>query len=503
MEPLAAGDPRQVGVYRLRFRLGAGGMGRVYLGFSPAGRAVAVKVIRPEFARDPAFIRRFASEVRAAEAVSGAYTAPVVAAGPDDDPPWLATVFVAGPSLSEVVAEAGPLPEAAVWRLAGGLAEALQAVHARDLVHRDLKPANVLLATDGPRVIDFGISRALQGAALTATSMTVGTPSFMSPEQAEGRRVGPASDVFSLGSVIAFAATGAAPFGGEEPITTVYRVVHAEPDLSSVPVPFRDLVTRCLAKDPTSRPTLAQVIEAVMTASAAYPDASATDFWPEPVAALVTSRQDSLRAQVPSSANFNPAETATPIPHEPTATGTPIPREPMAAGAPVPYPPTAADTPRERTRLGPPVAPTGPLGAQPEGPDGEPAGAAADGRPRRRRTLLLAGVAAAVIVAVAGVGAALAASSHGGSPSPAHTHTSPPAAGAQATVQQHHPTASPTRPQATSAAPPATTAPATTAPPTTAPPTTASPTPAATTAPATTAPPTTAPTAQTPVTGPP
>ena len=513
MEPLAAGDPRQIGIYRLRFRLGAGGMGQVYLGFSPAGRAVAVKVIRPEFARDPAFLRRFASEVRAAEAVSGAYTAPVVAAGPDDDPPWLATVFVAGPSLSDVVAEAGPLPEAAVWRLAGGLAEALQAVHARDLVHRDLKPANVLLAPDGPRVIDFGISRALEGAALTATSMTVGTPSFMSPEQAEGRRVGPASDVFSLGSVIAFAATGSAPFGGGEPITTVYRVVHAEPDLSSVPVPFRDLVTRCLAKDPASRPTLAQVIEAVMTASAAYPDASATDFWPEPVAALVISRQESLRAQVPSSANFDPAAAPTPIPHEPTAAGTPIPAEPMAAYAPVPYPPTEAATPR--TRPGAPVLPTGPLGAQPEGPRGEPAGAPAEDRPRRRRTLLLAGAAAAVIVAAAGVGAALAASSHGGSPSPARTHTSPPAASAQATVQQHRPTASPTPPQATAAAPPAptaapTAAPATTAPPTTAPSTIASPTPAqpsrtvappaATTAPASTAPAATAP-AHVPATG--
>ena len=197
-------------------------------------------------------MRRFGQEVRAAEAVSGAYTAPVVAAGPDDDPPWLATVFVPGPSLSDVVDEAGPLPEAAVWRLAGGLAEALQAVHARGLVHRDLKPANVLLAADGPRVIDFGISRALEGTALTAKSMIVGTPAFMSPEQAQGRPVGPPSDVFSLGSVIAFAATGASPFGGGEPLTTVYRIVHAEPDLSGVPAPFRDLVAGCLAKIPES-----------------------------------------------------------------------------------------------------------------------------------------------------------------------------------------------------------------------------------------------------------
>ena len=163
MEPLATDDPRQVGVFRLQSRLGAGGMGRVYLGYSPGGRAVAVKIVHPELARDPEFMLRFRREVEAAEAVSGAYTAPVVGAGPDDSPPWLATAFVAGPSLDGLVERAGPLPEAAVWRLAGGLTEALQAIHARGLVHRDLKPGNILIAVDGPRVIDFGISRATAG----------------------------------------------------------------------------------------------------------------------------------------------------------------------------------------------------------------------------------------------------------------------------------------------------------------------------------------------------
>ena len=172
-------------MYRLRARLAAGGMGQVFLGYSPAGRAVAVKVIHRELARDPEFRTRFRREVAAACAVSGAYTAPVVAAGPDDDPPWLATVFVPGPSLAEAVGAAGPLPAASVWRLAGGLVEALQAVHSCGLVHRDLKPANILLALDGPRVIDFGISRALERTAMTSTGMIVGTPSFMSPEQAE------------------------------------------------------------------------------------------------------------------------------------------------------------------------------------------------------------------------------------------------------------------------------------------------------------------------------
>ncbi|MGH3165745.1 MAG: serine/threonine-protein kinase, partial [Trebonia sp.] len=196
-------DPRTVGEFRLRARLGAGGMGRVYLGSSPAGRAVAVKVVHPELAGDPEFRRRFGQEVAAARAVSGMYTAPVVAAGLHDDPPWLATAFVPGPSLADLVSRHGPLPESAVWRLAAGLTEALEAVHSRSLVHRDLKPGNVLVAEDGPHLIDFGISRALDGTSLTRTGMVVGTPGYMSPEQAEGRPAAPASDVFSLGCVLA------------------------------------------------------------------------------------------------------------------------------------------------------------------------------------------------------------------------------------------------------------------------------------------------------------
>ena len=301
MEPLAADDPQQVGGYRLHARLGAGGMGQVFLGFSPAGRAVAVKVIHRQFARDPGFVRRFGREVEAAKAVSGAYTAPVVAAGPGDDPPWLATVFVPGPSLAEVIARTGPLPEPAVWRLAGGLIEALQAVHACGLVHRDLKPANVLLAADGPRLIDFGISRALEGAATAETSLIVGTPAYMSPEQVEGLPVRPASDVFALGSLIAFAATGTAPFGAGNsgPIVVAYRVVNAQPDLSRVPVPLTSLVTACLAKKPAERPQLAQLTEAVRDGSAPYQAGWTGSYWPEPVAGMVSSRQDSFHPPSP------------------------------------------------------------------------------------------------------------------------------------------------------------------------------------------------------------
>ena len=292
LESLAPGDPRNVGAYELRARLGSGGMGRVYLGLSGGGRAVAVKVIHPELAQDLEFRARFRQEVAAAQAVSGAFTAPVVAAGPDDDPPWLATAFVPGPSLGEAVAAGGPLPVTSAWRLAAGLVEALGAVHAAGLVHRDLKPANVLLAEDGPRVIDFGISRALAGTQVTAAGMTVGTPGFMSPEQAQGGPPSPASDVFSLGGTLAFSVTGVSPFGDGTAADVLYRVVHAAPGLEGVPVPLRELVAGCLAKAPGDRPSLGELTQALN--AGAPPDAVSTlaslaSFWPEPLSSLVRS----------------------------------------------------------------------------------------------------------------------------------------------------------------------------------------------------------------------
>ena len=242
MKPLAADDPRVIGDYRLRAQLGAGGMGRVYLGLSPAGRAVAIKVVHPDLASDAAFLRRFGQEVAAARAVSGIYTAPVVASGLDERPPWLATAFVPGPPLDHLVGENGPLPEQALWPLLAGLVEALQAIHACGVVHRDLKPANVLLATDGPRVIDFGIARAVDGTSLTAAGVVFGTPGYMSPEQAEGRGAGPASDVFALGCVVAYAAAGMGPFGTGTAAAILYRVVHAEPVLDRVPPRLREVI---------------------------------------------------------------------------------------------------------------------------------------------------------------------------------------------------------------------------------------------------------------------
>lgn len=291
VEPLAEYDPRQVGGFRLQARLGAGGMGRVFLGYSPGGRPVAVKVVHPDLARDPEFMKRFRREVAAAQSVSDAYTAAVVGAGPDDSPPWLATTFVAGPSLADLVTRSGPLPEHAVWRLAGGLAEALQAIHSHGLVHRDLKPGNILIAADGPRVIDFGISRTTEGTVVTATHTTIGTPAYMSPEQAQGNPVGPASDVFSLGSVLTFAATGAAPFGsgGTELFAIAYRVVSGEPDLSQVPASLRPLIGACLAKDPVARPAVSQLIADVAAGAAAHPGVTPGRFWPDQVAAVLES----------------------------------------------------------------------------------------------------------------------------------------------------------------------------------------------------------------------
>ena len=260
MKPLAADDPRVIGEYRLRAQLGAGGMGRVYLGLSPAGRAVAIKVVHPDLASDADFLRRFGQEVAAARAVSGIYTAPVVASGLNERPPWLATAFVPGPPLDQVVAENGPLPEQALWPLLAGLVEALQAIHACGVVHRDLKPANVLLATDGPRVIDFGIARATDGTSLTAAGVVFGTPGYMSPEQAEGRGAGPASDVFALGCVVAYAAAGMGPFGTGTAAAILYRVVHADPVLDGVPPRLRPVVAACLAKDPAARPSLRSAV---------------------------------------------------------------------------------------------------------------------------------------------------------------------------------------------------------------------------------------------------
>jgi hypothetical protein len=262
MDPLRPGDPDQIGGYRLVGRLGAGSMGQVFLGRSAAGRQVAVKLIRPEHAQVPRFRARFAREVQTALRVGGFHTAQVVAADPDADTPWMVTAYIPGPSLYDVITEHGPLPLDQVRALGAGLAEGLAAIHACDLVHRDLKPSNVIMAADGPRIIDFGIARPVEATTMTQTGAVVGTYAYMSPEQVHGAQVGTAGDVFSLGCVLAFAATGHSPFGADTIPAIVYRITNADPDLTGLPEQheLHGLIAACLAKSSADRPDLAEIL---------------------------------------------------------------------------------------------------------------------------------------------------------------------------------------------------------------------------------------------------
>ncbi|MFF8411548.1 bifunctional serine/threonine-protein kinase/ABC transporter substrate-binding protein [Streptomyces omiyaensis] len=266
MRPLHRSDPSAVAGHRLLGRLGSGGMGVVYLARTPGGGLAAVKVIRAEHAADPAFRERFRREARTAERITGRWVVRVLGSDPEAREPWLATEYVPGPSLAEAVALHGPLPEAAVRAFGARLADALTGLHAAGLVHRDVKPANVLLALDGPRLIDFGIARTAGATALTATDAMIGTPGYLAPEQARAAgagEVGPPADVFALGCVLAYVLTGERPFGTGTVASVVYRTVHEEPELGAVPAPLRPLIEACLAKDPAARPTAEAVRDAL------------------------------------------------------------------------------------------------------------------------------------------------------------------------------------------------------------------------------------------------
>ncbi len=259
---LQPGDPTRIGRYRLLGQLGAGGMGRVLLGVGPDGRLVAIKQVHPHLVAEQDFLPRFRREVQASAKVSGAFTAAVIDFDVESESPWLASVFVPGVPLDRAVRQFGPLAPDRVRTLAVGLAAALRAIHAAGLIHRDLKPANVILAGDGPRVIDFGIARAVdERSELTHTGSIIGSPAFMSPEQAESRQLTPAADIFSLGAVLAMAASGRSPFGGASLPHTLYNIVHTEPDLSALPSEIRALVEPCLRKDPAARPAPAQILD--------------------------------------------------------------------------------------------------------------------------------------------------------------------------------------------------------------------------------------------------
>ncbi|MFE2992233.1 serine/threonine-protein kinase [Streptomyces sp. NPDC059262] len=277
--PLSAYDPDEIGGYRLHARLGTGGMGVVYLAHTPGGRPIALKVVRAEFAADPEFRWRFADEVASARSIHGLFTAQVVDSGVDAPTPWLATAYVPGPSLQQVVERHGPLPVRTVLLLVAGIAEALQAIHGAGVVHRDLKPANVLLAGDGPRVIDFGIARAADATGLTSTGLRIGTAAYMAPEQATGQSVTPATDVFALGALTAYVAGGVLPFGSGPESAALYRVVHEEPDLSTVPTALYDLLVRCLAKHPGDRPVPSELIDAVRAHSDLGSQLEFTEGW--------------------------------------------------------------------------------------------------------------------------------------------------------------------------------------------------------------------------------
>ncbi|MEU9336939.1 ABC transporter substrate-binding protein [Streptomyces sp. NPDC048290] len=295
MERLLPTDPSQLGTYRLLGRLGAGGMGVVYLARGADGALAAVKVIQPEFAEEQEFRARFRREVASASQVQSPWVVPVLGADPEAASPWLATAFVPGPALAEAVGSYGPLPPRAVRVLGKVLARALAAVHTAGLVHRDMKPGNVLLAMDGPRLIDFGIARstAAEATELTTAGVVVGTPGFLSPEQARAHAVGPPSDVFSLACVLAYAATGRPPFGTGAVDALLYRTVHDEPDLTGVTdEALAGLLRNCLTKDPAGRPTAAEVDAALVEDA---PE-GAIDWLPDPVVALVAERSQALLA---------------------------------------------------------------------------------------------------------------------------------------------------------------------------------------------------------------
>ncbi|MFH8588753.1 serine/threonine-protein kinase [Streptomyces celluloflavus] len=430
--PLGARDPQRIGEYRLIGRLGEGGMGQVFLARSDRGRTAAVKLVREELAGQEEFRARFRQEVRAALRIGGEWIAPVLDADTEAGTPWVATGYIAGPSLRQVVGGDGtPLPERTVRILAAGLARALESIHAAGIIHRDLKPSNILITIDGPRVIDFGIARALEAAAgpgTTRTGAALGSPGFMAPEQVRGEPLTPACDVFCLGSVLAYAATGQLPFAtaGNAAHAVMYRIAQEEPDLTGLPEGLYDLVTACLAKDPAQRPTPAQLRERAEAAGQAAGDADEPWLPAALIARLGRHAVELLAAETPpygaDGGGARPAPPAAPrtadgpdAPHpadrgpertaEPgrphgsssSATGT---GPNQSTGQSGPEAPGAHPTPTAAApALAPPAAPEPAPGAVP---------VPAARKPRRRRGGAALMTAYALVLAVAGAGAAYA-----------------------------------------------------------------------------------------------
>ncbi|MCT9105928.1 PQQ-binding-like beta-propeller repeat protein [Streptomyces mirabilis] len=366
VDQLTQHDPRRIGPFEVLGRLGAGGMGLVYLARSASGRRVAIKTVRTELAEDQLFRVRFTREVEAARAVSGFYTAAVVDADPRAAVPWLATAYVPAPSLEEIVNECGPMPAQAVRWLAAGVAEALQSIHGAGLVHRDLKPSNVLVVEDGPRVIDFGIASGVSNTRLTMTNVAVGTPAYMSPEQAkDSRSVTGASDVFSLGSMLVFAATGHAPFHGANPVETVFMLLREGPDLEGLPDELRPLIESCMQMEATGRPNPADLqaqLAPHLFGSGSDDSGTASAWLPERAVGLIESRRGGRPAVKPPSSGGRSGggRPALPPPpsHAPVPVGAPDSGPVRLAGGQVPIGPgpRVADARAAAVKAPPPEA---------------------------------------------------------------------------------------------------------------------------------------------------
>ncbi|MYX00191.1 bifunctional serine/threonine-protein kinase/ABC transporter substrate-binding protein [Streptomyces sp. PgraA7] len=455
MRPLTSEDPRTVGPYRTLVRLGAGGMGVVYLARSAGGALAAVKVIRAEHAADPGFRARFRREAETAARITGPWVVPVLGADTEAREPWLATAFVPGPSLAQVVAAGGPLPTVAVRELGSRLAEALVAVHEAGLIHRDVKPGNVLLALDGPRLIDFGIARHEGATALTATGAVIGTPGYLAPEQASAGPLGPPCDVFSLGCVLVYAATGRGPFGEGGGAGALFRTVHEEPDLTGIPPGLAPLIAACLAKDPAARPTASRVRDALAGGGEAAPDpAGRAALDPAGRAALDPAGRAALDPAGRVMPDPDRPDPDRPEPSAPSASRDP--RESLRAASDPGESPDRGESPRTAFVLTPWQAPAGlpaliaersaaalalpdpeplpttPTPAGDETAGGETAGHEATGKdsgPARRRVLtagaagavLLAGGSAAVWNALRGRGTGAGGPPSGSGESPTYT----------------------------------------------------------------------------------
>ena len=437
VKPLTSDDPREVAGYQVRALLGAGGMGRVYLALTRGGRPLAIKVVRAEFGDDEEFRDRFRQEVVAAQRVHGLYTAQVLDADPDAQPPWLATAYVPGLSLQQAVAEHGPLPPDSVFLLIAGVAEALQAIHAAGIVHRDLKPSNVILAADGPRVIDFGIAWAASAPALTRSGISVGSPPFMAPEQARGDPTTPSVDVFALGSLATFAVAGRPPFGVDGAVQVLYRVLNEPPNLDGCPPELRQLIEHCLAKDPAQRPRTSEIIDACRARTADGGLAFENSWLPAAVFAVAvggtaapfapliadngSGRQPGGAAEstFPSEIGHSPDEAA----DEGTTSGeVQDPPEWSSADASAPWMPNTGDRVRAAPASAAVPVPGGPddagpragaqealLGAAMSGPPGPPprGGAPHDGQGTSKKSLVGGTVALVVLVGAVAAGITL------------------------------------------------------------------------------------------------